>query len=170
VSAGISERLAGAESRPDSRHKTDFYDPATQLLGELRDLAALGQQSVCFSQLADDLLRVCLPCRCPPAAARLAGGVRGHERAGSLRVLQDLDRWRMRYKLGAEHLEQVRPWPSPRWVFRLARSAPVGPTHAVDAATCGIAADRLEVPDEDWEAACFVEKCPQCFAAVVAHG
>ena len=51
-------------------------------------------------------------------------------------MLQDLDRWRMRYKLGAEHLEQVRPWPSPRWVFRLARSAPVGPTHAVDAATC----------------------------------
>jgi hypothetical protein len=44
----------------------------------------------------------------------------------------------------------------------------------VDTATgrvaCGIAADRLEVLDEDWEAACFVEKCPECFAAVIAHG
>jgi hypothetical protein len=44
----------------------------------------------------------------------------------------------------------------------------------VDTATgrvaCGITVDRLEVLDEDWEAACFVEKCPECFAAVIAHG
>jgi hypothetical protein len=41
VSAGISGRLAGVVGRPDSRHKTDFYELATQLLGDLRDLAAL---------------------------------------------------------------------------------------------------------------------------------
>jgi hypothetical protein len=44
----------------------------------------------------------------------------------------------------------------------------------VDATTgavaCGIKAHRLEVLDQDWEAAFFVEKCPGCFAAVVAHG
>jgi hypothetical protein len=28
----------------------------------------------------------------------------------------------------------------------------------------------LEVLNEDWEAACFVEKCPRCFAAVLARG
>jgi hypothetical protein len=81
----------------------------------------------------------------------------------------------MRYKLGAERLEQVPALaPRPDGVFRLARSTPVGPTHAVDTATgataCGITADRLEVLDEDWEAACFVDKCPECFAVVLAHG
>jgi hypothetical protein len=81
---------------------------------------------------------------------------------------------RMRYKVGAEQVEQV---PSlahrPDGVFRSARTAPVGPTHAVDAATgvvaCGITVHRLEVLDQDWEAAFFVEKCPGCFAAVIAH-
>jgi hypothetical protein len=80
----------------------------------------------------------------------------------------------MRYKVGAEQLEQV---PSlahrPDGVFRSARTAPVGPTHAVDAATdavaCGIKADGLDVVDQDWEEAFFVEKCPGCFAAVVAQ-
>jgi hypothetical protein len=82
--------------------------------------------------------------------------------------------WRVprRYKVGAEQLQQV---PSlvhrPHGVFRVARTAPVGPTHAVDAATgaavCGFKADRLQVLDQDWEAACFVEKCSGCFA--VAH-
>ena len=80
----------------------------------------------------------------------------------------------MRYKVGAEHLEQV---PSlahrPDGVFRAARAAPVGPTHAVDAATgavaCGIKADGLEVLDQDWEAAFFVEKRPGCSTAVVAQ-
>ena len=78
----------------------------------------------------------------------------------------------MRYKVGAEQLQQV---PSlvhrPDGVFRVARTAPVGPTHAVDAATgaavCGFKADRLQVLDQDWEAACFVEKRSGCFA--VAH-
>jgi hypothetical protein len=82
---------------------------------------------------------------------------------------------RMRYKVGAEHMEQV---PSlahrPDGVFRAARTTPVGPTHAVDttsgAAACGITAHGLEVLDQDWEEAFFVEKCPGCFAAVVAHG
>ncbi len=82
---------------------------------------------------------------------------------------------RMRYKVGAEQVEQI---PSlahrPDGVFRSARTAPVGPTHAVDAATgavaCGITAHGLEVLEQDWEAAFFVEKCPGCFAAVVAHG
>jgi hypothetical protein len=72
----------------------------------------------------------------------------------------------VRYKLGAEALAQVPSLtPGPGGA---ARTAPVGPTHAVHAATgtvaCGITADRLEVLDQDWEAACFVEKCPGCFA------
>jgi hypothetical protein len=81
----------------------------------------------------------------------------------------------MRYKVGAEQLQQV---PSlahrPDGVFRVARTAPVGPTHAVcvttGATVCGIEAEALEVLDEDWEAACFVEKCAGCFAAVLARG
>src|SRR6266498_364765 len=81
----------------------------------------------------------------------------------------------MRYKVGAEQLELV---PSlahrPDGVFRVARAAPVGATHAVDAVTdavaCGIKADGLDVLDQDWEEAFFVEKCPGCFAAVVAQG
>jgi hypothetical protein len=82
---------------------------------------------------------------------------------------------RMRYKVGAEQLEQI---PSlahrPDGTFRSARTAPVGPTHAVAATTgaaaCGINGQGLEVLDQDWEEAFFVEKCPGCFAAVVAHG
>ena len=62
----------------------------------------------------------------------------------------------------------------PDGVFRVARTAPVGPTHAVcvvtGAAVCGIKAEVLEVLNEDWEAACFVEKCPNCFTTVLAHG
>jgi hypothetical protein len=80
----------------------------------------------------------------------------------------------MRYKIGAEQLQQV---PSldhrPNAVFRVARTAPVGPAHAVCAATgavvCGINAKRLEVLNEDGETACFVERCPGCFAAVAAR-
>ncbi len=80
----------------------------------------------------------------------------------------------MRYKVGAEQLEQV---PSlahrPDGVFRVARTAPVGPTHAVDATTdavaCGITTDGLDLLDQDWEEAFFVEKCPGCFAAVIAQ-
>jgi hypothetical protein len=66
----------------------------------------------------------------------------------------------VRYKVGAEQLQQV---PSlvhrPDTVFQAARTAPVGPTHAVSAATgavaCGIKADRLQVLDQDWETDCF---------------
>jgi hypothetical protein len=80
----------------------------------------------------------------------------------------------MRYKVGAEQVEHV---PSlahrPDGVFRGVRTAPVGPTHAVDAATgavaCGIKTHGLDVLDQDWEEAFFVEKCPGCFAAVVAQ-
>jgi hypothetical protein len=50
----------------------------------------------------------------------------------------------MRYKVGAEQLEHV---PSlahrPDGVFRWVRTAPVGPTHAVDAAT------RRRLRDQD---------------------
>ena len=62
----------------------------------------------------------------------------------------------MRYKVGAEQLQQVptllhRP-DSP---FRASRVAPAGPTHAVSTRTgeaaCGIRADGLEVLDQDWE-------------------
>jgi hypothetical protein len=82
---------------------------------------------------------------------------------------------RMQYQVGAEQLEQV---PSlarrPDGIFRSARTWPVGPTHAVDATTgaaaCGITAQGLEVLDQDWEAASFVQKCPGCFAAVLSHG
>jgi hypothetical protein len=41
---------------------------------------------------------------------------------------------------------------------------------ATGAVACGITAHGLEVLDQDGEAAFFVEKCPVCFAAVVAHG
>jgi hypothetical protein len=34
---------------------------------------------------------------------------------------------------------------------------------------CGIKADGLEVLDQDWEEAFFVEKCSGCFTAVVAQ-
>ena len=61
----------------------------------------------------------------------------------------------------------------PDGVFRGVRTGPVGPTHAVDAGTgaaaCGIKTHGLDVLDQDWEVAFFVEKCPGCFAAVVAH-
>jgi hypothetical protein len=81
----------------------------------------------------------------------------------------------MRYRVGAEQLQQV---PSlahrPDGVFRVARTAPVGPTHAVSATTgatvCGVTAAALEVLNEDWESACFVEKCPRCYAAVLDRG
>jgi hypothetical protein len=59
-------------------------------------------------------------------------------------------------------------------MLRPARTAPVGPTHAVEAATgavaCGTTADGLDVLEQDWEEACFIEKCPGCFAAVLAQG
>jgi hypothetical protein len=35
---------------------------------------------------------------------------------------------------------------------------------------CGIKAEALEVLNEDWEAACFVEKCADCFATVLGRG
>jgi hypothetical protein len=80
----------------------------------------------------------------------------------------------MRYKVGAEQMEQV---PSlaqrPDGVFRSARTAPVGPPTpdaTTGAVACGIKGNRLEVLNQDWEQAFFVEKCPGCFAAVVAHG
>ena len=80
----------------------------------------------------------------------------------------------MRYKVGAEQSEQV---PSlahrPDGVFSSARTAPVGPTHTVDTATgvvaCGIKTDGLDVLDQGWEEAFFVEKCPNCFTAVLAQ-
>ena len=79
----------------------------------------------------------------------------------------------MRYKTGAERLQPVPALVHrPDTVFRVGRTAPVGPTHAVHAVTgaavCGVNAATLVVLNEDWEAACFVEKCPACFAAVVA--
>lgn len=81
----------------------------------------------------------------------------------------------MRYKVGAEQLQQAPPLAyRPDGVFRVARTAPVGPTHAVCAVTgapvCGIEAEAPAVLNEDWEGACFVEKCRDCFAAVAARG
>ena len=68
----------------------------------------------------------------------------------------------MRYKVGAEQLQQV---PTllhrPDTAFRASRVAPAGPTHAVSTRTgeaaCGITAEGLEVLDQDWEQAFFVE-------------
>jgi hypothetical protein len=79
----------------------------------------------------------------------------------------------MRYRVGAEALERV---PSmahrPGGTFRVARTNPVGPTHAVptaaEAAACGIPTRRLQLLDQDWEAALQFEKCPRCFSAVLA--
>ncbi len=64
----------------------------------------------------------------------------------------------MRYKVGAEQLQQVPSLVHRRdGAFRAARTAPVGPTHAVCAAAgvvvCGIKAEALVVLNEDWEAA-----------------
>ena len=64
----------------------------------------------------------------------------------------------MRYKVGAEQLQQV---PTllhrPDTAFRASRTAPAGPTHAVSTRTgeaaCGSRADGLEVLDQDWEEA-----------------
>ena len=80
----------------------------------------------------------------------------------------------MPYKVGAEQLEEIPPLAHRAdGVFRSARTAPVGPTHAVDPtsgiAACGITSEGLEVLDQDWEAAFFVEKCADCFAAVIAQ-
>jgi hypothetical protein len=69
----------------------------------------------------------------------------------------------MRYKVGAEQLQQV---PSrahrPDGEVRVARTAPVGPTpRGLRRDRCHrlwIKAEVLEVLNEDWEAACFVEK------------
>jgi len=77
----------------------------------------------------------------------------------------------MRYKVGAEQLQPARVLVHrPDTVFGAGRTAPVGPTHAVCARTgaivCGVTVDALEVLDQDWERACFMEKCPACFAAV----
>jgi hypothetical protein len=79
----------------------------------------------------------------------------------------------MRYKVGAEQLQPVLTLVHrPDTAFRTSRTAPVGPTHAVSTRTgeaaCGIKAGGLEVLDQDWEEAFFVEKCPSCFTAVVA--
>jgi hypothetical protein len=61
----------------------------------------------------------------------------------------------VRYKVGAEQVEQVPPLAHrPDETVRSARTTPVGPTHAVDTATgaaaCGINTDALDVLDQDW--------------------
>jgi hypothetical protein len=38
------------------------------------------------------------------------------------------------------------------------------------ATVCGVATEGLEVLNEDWEVACFVEKCADCFATVLTRG
>jgi hypothetical protein len=80
----------------------------------------------------------------------------------------------MRYKVGAEQLQQV---PSlahrPDGVFRVPEARRPA-EHAVCAVTgatvCGVDAEALAVLNEDWEAACFVEKCADCFASVLGRG
>jgi len=96
---------------------------------------------------------------------------------GSLAEDAPESQWRepARDKVGAEQLQQV---PSlghrPDGVCRLAPPAPVGPTHAVAAATgsvvCGVGTDELAVRNHDGEAASVVERFPGCFAAVLARG
>jgi hypothetical protein len=71
----------------------------------------------------------------------------------------------MRHKVGAEQLQQV-PTLIHRPGHRLqgGQNRPAGPTHAVSTRTgeaaCGLTADGLEVPDQDWEEAFLVERCP----------
>jgi hypothetical protein len=80
----------------------------------------------------------------------------------------------MRYKVGAEQLQQA---PSlahrPDGTFRVARTAPVGPTHAVCAVTgatvCGIKAEALEVLNEDRDGL-LCREVPGLFDAVAARG
>ena len=68
--------------------------------------------------------------------------------------------------------------PAERRPYRAARSLAAGPAVVTSRsqpirlgeAACGIRADGLEVLDQDWEEAFFVEKCPGCFAAVLADG
>jgi hypothetical protein len=60
----------------------------------------------------------------------------------------------MRYKVGAEQLELVPAMAHrPGGVYRAPRIAPVGPAHAVDAGSggvaCGIPTPQLEVLDQD---------------------
>ncbi len=79
----------------------------------------------------------------------------------------------MRYKVGAEQLGRYRPSSmAPTPPARGSRIAAAGPTHAVSTRTgeaaCGIKVNRLEVLDQDWEEAFFVERCSGCFAAVLA--
>jgi hypothetical protein len=81
----------------------------------------------------------------------------------------------MRYQVGAEELERVPAMAHrPDGRFRVTRTGPVGLTHAVptasDAAVCGIPTRRLQLLDQDWEAALHLEKCPRCFSAVLADG
>jgi hypothetical protein len=66
----------------------------------------------------------------------------------------------MRYKVGAEQLQQVPTLVHRPDTARASRVAPAGPTHAVSTRTGeaarGIMADGLEVLDQDWEEAFFV--------------
>jgi hypothetical protein len=71
----------------------------------------------------------------------------------------------MRYQVDAEQMEQI---PSlahrPDGVFRSARTAPVGPTHAVDMATgavaCGSQVHGLDVLDHDRESGVLCREVP----------
>jgi hypothetical protein len=80
----------------------------------------------------------------------------------------------MRYKVGAKQLELVPAMVQrPGGVNRAPRIAPVGPAHALDAGSggvaCGLPTSQLDVLDQHWEGA-FVEKCPRCFSAMLAGG
>ena len=55
----------------------------------------------------------------------------------------------------------------PRRLRRPAHARLVAPHGA---AACGIPSDVFHVLDEDWEEAFFIEKCADCFAAVLASG
>ncbi len=91
---------------------------------------------------------------------------------GSVWEDASLGPWRGRCATRSELSNSSR---SPRWSIavtgRSGRPGPPrsAPTHAVCAAAgvvvCGIKAEALVVLNEDWEAACFVGKCPGCFAA-----
>ena len=81
----------------------------------------------------------------------------------------------MRYLVGVEQLQQV---PSlahrPDGVFRVARTAPVGPTHAVCAVTgvtvCGIKADTLEVLNEGLGSGLLCREVRRLFTTVLGRG
>jgi hypothetical protein len=158
-----SRRCASADSMTHPRPRTDLRRQSDS--GLVARLGGAAQARILARAAVSRARRPALAVAAYPAACTCQT---------SERMLPLYGGGGMRYKVGAEQLEQV---PSmvrrPNGVFRSARITPIGPTHAVatasDATACGIPARRLHLLDQDWEAS-FIEKCPACFNAVLTDG